>query len=299
MYFTNYMKDIAIIGIGRWGKLLLKEFDVLSNIKYCHFLGNKKNQNWLRKNYPKIEIVKNIDDILKSNVEAIIIATPISTHFEISKKALQNNKHIFIEKPLTTSKKDALELIKLGKKNNCFIFVGNIFLHHPVFKKIMKLTKNDPIQHANFYWNKTGTFKDDIFYNLLSHELSIILEIFGNPLNSKILYSKGIISKIDQLIIEFNFNKNKKCLVNLNRISNFKNKSVLFKTKKKILLWENNKLFQFNQKNLKYDLIFTSKNEPLKIECKEFLRSINSRNLSLDTSYTVIQILDDLTKKIP
>lgn len=299
MYLMNYMKNIAIVGIGNWGKLLLKEFEIISKVKYCYFLGSKKTEYWLRKNYPKIQIMKNLDDILKSDVDAIVIATPITTHFEISKRALQYKKSIFLEKPMATSKKDASELIKLGKKNHCLIFVGNIFLHHPVLKQIVKITKSDPVQFANFSWNKNGTFKDDIFFNLLSHDLTIALKLFGKPTNSKIIYSKGFISKIDQVIVKFNFNKNKNCFININRISNLKNKSILLKTKKKIILWENDDLFQFDQKHQKYHLIFSAKKQPLKIECKQFIQSLKSKKSEIGISYNVVQILDDLTKQIP
>jgi len=296
------MKNVAIIGIGRWGKLLIKEFDNISNVKFCHFLGSKNNAKWLKKYYPKIESTQNIEDILKSDVDAVVIATPLSTHFKISQQILQNNKHVFVEKPIATTKKDAIKLIALAKKKQLVLFVGHIFLHHPVFKKINIILKNDTIQFAKFDWNKTGTFNEDIFLNLLSHELSIILELFGTPLSSHILYSKGVITDVDQLIVDFDFSKNRKCLVNINRCSNFKNKSILLKTKKKILLWENDDLFEFDQKNMKYNLIFRSKEEPLKIECKQFLQSLKTlkyEKMKLDISYKVVQILDDLIKKLP
>ena len=77
------MTRVGIVGIGKWGKNLLKEFSKISVIPICVTKGNSQNNKWLKTNYPKIKSTKNYYEILHDeNIDAVIIATPIKTHFK-------------------------------------------------------------------------------------------------------------------------------------------------------------------------------------------------------------------------
>ena len=109
---------IAIVGIGRWGKNLIRDFSKLVQVKTCVTTGNRKNLAWLQQNYPDIIHTTDIHEILKDpSVDAIVIATPINSHFSIAKKALESKKHVFVEKPLTKTVGETQKLIKIAKKN--------------------------------------------------------------------------------------------------------------------------------------------------------------------------------------
>ena len=89
----------------------------------------------------------------------------------MARKALLSKKHVFVEKPLSSSLSNAEELIKIAKKNNLLLFVGQIFVFNEILEKIIQISKRENITHVNFVWNKFGTFDEDIFLNLVSHEL--------------------------------------------------------------------------------------------------------------------------------
>ena len=295
------MKKLALVGIGKWGKTLLKEFNNISIVTLCYSTGDNQNIKWLKKNFPKITHTENFNDILNSDVDGVIVATPINTHFEIVKKLLNNNKHVFVEKPLTIKKSDASKLISLANKKKLVLFVGQIFLYHPVLTKIKSILKNDPIQFVNFEWKKFGTFNENIYYNLLSHDLSIILDLFGMPKKPKVLFKHGTVTSTDNVILTFDFNKNKKCLIHIDRFANVITKSVKFETKNKILLWNDNELFEYDEQKQKYVLIFNSKKMSLEIECKQFLKILKNPNYQknhLEIAYNVVQILEDLQKQM-
>ena len=108
--------NFGIIGIGNWGKNLVRDFSKYGNIEKCTSRGNPKNINWIKKNYPSIEYVSNQKKIFNDErINAIIISTPIKSHFSLIKKALLAKKHVFVEKPLCTDIRDANELIKIGQ----------------------------------------------------------------------------------------------------------------------------------------------------------------------------------------
>ena len=176
------MKKIAIIGLGKWGKNLLREFSNVSCVTKCHTRGNQKNISWLRRNYPKVVHTTSIRDILTDkNIDAVAISTPINSHFKIAKNALESGKHVFVEKPMASSVIEAKQLIKIAKSKNLNLFVGHVFLYNEIFKKIKKIDKQESITYAHFAWKKFGTFDEDIFKNLLSHDISLILALFGSP----------------------------------------------------------------------------------------------------------------------
>ena len=199
------MKKLGIIGIGNWGKNLVRELSKIHCIKKCSSNGNLKNIRWLKKNYPSIQYVSDSKEIFADKeINAVIIATPINTHYKIVKKALLSKKHVFVEKPISTNLSEAEELIEIAKKNNLLLFVGHIFIFNEIFKKLIQISNRENITHLNFLWNKFGTFDEDIFLNLVSHDLSIILAIFGKPKKIKLINKFGVISKCDvvTLILE-------------------------------------------------------------------------------------------------
>ena len=173
---------IAVIGIGKWGKNLIHDFSKISHITKCSSNGDPNNIKWLKKNYPNIEYVHKLENIFDDpEIDAVIISTSIKSHFSITKKALKSKKHVFVEKPIATNVSQANELIKMAKKNNLLLFVGHVFLYNEIFQKIAKISKREQIKFMNFKWNKFGTFDEDIFLNILSHDISIILKLFGMP----------------------------------------------------------------------------------------------------------------------
>ena len=209
---------------------------------------------------------------VEENIQSILdISTPIKSHYSLIKKALLAKKHVFVEKPLCTNSSDANELIQIAKK--------------------------EYIHSAYFQWNKFGTFDEDIFFNLLSHDISIVLKLFGKPNKTKLISSLGFISKCDLIILNLAFQQNKKCQIYLNRCSSNKKKTVTLSTNKNIYFWDDSKLFKYNKKLKNSKLIFESKLTPLENECKKFINELKKPQKSLEyanLAKDVIQVIQKL-----
>ena len=118
------MKNLAIVGIGKWGKNLINEFSKNSNIIMCQSTGNKKNIAWVNKNFPNIQHTKNFEDILNNKlIDAVVIASPIKTHFFLSTQVILAQKHLFVEKPMSMNFNDTKKLVNLAKNQNVVLFV--------------------------------------------------------------------------------------------------------------------------------------------------------------------------------
>ena len=291
------MKKIAIIGLGKWGKNLLREFSNVSCVTKCHTRGNQKNISWLRMNYPKVVHTTSIRDILTDkNIDAVAISTPINSHFKIAKNALESGKHVFVEKPMASSVIEAKQLIKIAKSKNLNLFVGHVFLYNEIFKKIKKIDKQESITYAHFAWKKFGTFDEDIFKNLLSHDISLILALFGSPNRIKLTNNVGFITTSDRISLELNFTRNRKCEVSIDRISPHKEKSVTFLTKKNLFVWNDDELLRFDKRTQSFKKIYQSKNTPLHLECKKFIVNITSKKVSYDSSFLALNVTRILSK---
>ena len=292
------MKKLGIIGIGNWGKNLVRELSKIHCIKKCSSNGNLKNIRWLKKNYPSIQYVSDSKEIFADKeINAVIIATPINTHYKLIKKALLSKKHVFVEKPISANLSEAEELIEIAKKNNLLLFVGHIFIFNEIFKKLIQISNRENITHLNFLWNKFGTFDEDIFLNLVSHDLSIILALFGKPKKIKLINKFGVISKCDVVTLILELPNNKTCQIHVNRCSNHKQKHVTIFTQKNIYIWDDLSLFKNNKKTNSFKLVFQSKHTPLEIECKEFVKKLNETNTSFEfasIAKDVIQVIQKL-----
>ena len=286
------MKSIAIIGIGRWGKNLIRDFSKISHVKTCISTGNKENILWLKKNYSEIKISTDLKDVLEDpQIDSIVVSTPIKTHYKIARAALLANKHVFVEKPLTQKIKEVDELITIAKKRKCVLFVGHVFLYNSIFLKIKDIHKKEKITYANFQWHKFGTFDEDIFENLFSHDLSIMLQLFGNPRKIKINSKFGLVTKIDGFSLSMKF-KNVICDVLIDRTANYKKKTIFFQTRKNFYVWDENCLYRFDKKKNEFQVVFEIKQTPLEIECREFLKKSKIKMTDTDSAKLAREILE-------
>ena len=292
------MKKLGIIGIGNWGKNLVRDVSKISCVKTCSSRGDPKNISWLKKYYPSIQYTSDSKEIFTDKeIDAVIIVTPINTHYNLVKKALLSKKHVFVEKPISSTLSKAEELIKIAKKNNLLLFVGQIFIFNEILKKIVQISKRENITYVNFVWNKFGTFDEDIFLNLVSHDLSIILTLFGKPKKIKLVSAFGFISQCDVVTLTLELPNNKKCQIHVNRCSNHKQKHVTIFTEKNIYVWDDHRLYKNNKKSSSFRLVFESRHTPLETECKEFIKKLNKTKFSYESAYLakdVIQVIQKL-----
>lgn len=291
------MIQIGIIGMGKWGKNLIREFSSIATVSVCVTTGNRENIKWLHKNFPKTKSSNNIKDILENEqITAVVVATPIKTHYKLIKQILQSGKHVFVEKPMTQTIVQADKIIKIAKNKKLCLFVGHVFLHSQIFQQLKKIHNNEHIIFLDFNWQKFGTFKEHIFENLLTHELSINLELFGVPKKFYLISYSSPIIDTDLIHLKLIYNKTRTSNIHINRISSFKKKIVTIVTKKNIFVWDDDKLFKFNKNTNSFKTYFQSTKTPLFLECKNFISSISKQNFTNESSILARDITNIISK---
>src|SRR5476649_999918 len=130
--------SVGVIGLGYWGPNIIRNLlsiPTVSKVYGCDVQKEKTAE--LKKNFPSVTTTNDFESLLRDfSLDAIVIATPINTHFPLAKKALLAKKHILIEKPMTTTSDEANKLIALAKKMKRTLMVGHTFVYSETVKKI-------------------------------------------------------------------------------------------------------------------------------------------------------------------
>ncbi|MBN2326539.1 MAG: Gfo/Idh/MocA family oxidoreductase [Candidatus Omnitrophica bacterium] len=174
------MFNIGVIGYGYWGPFLARNFNNHTQCRLTAISDKKEDRlEKAKQQYPHVRISKDLAPIYAEDVDAVAIATPTSTHYELAKEALLHNKHIWIEKPMTSTSAEAQKLIDLAEKQGKLLLVDHTFLFTSAVQKLKELIK-DGVLGDLFYYDSVrvnlGLFQHDVnvVWDLAPHDLSIV-----------------------------------------------------------------------------------------------------------------------------
>ncbi len=172
---------IGIVGLGYWGPNLLRNFAKTPGmaVKYACDLSEAARQKFVPA-YPTVQFTPDLDAVLAdTDVEAIVIATPATTHVSLAKKALMAGKHVLVEKPLATTRAEAIELVALAAQQKKLLMVDHTFVYEPAVEKIRQYVEDGALGRL-LYFDSTrinlGLIQSDtnVFWDLAVHDLSIL-----------------------------------------------------------------------------------------------------------------------------
>ena len=271
------MTRVALIGVGRWGKNILRALDSRCQVVLCCNKSNPGVHTWLQEYYPHVRSTFGFQEALADNIDAVVIASPIETHYPLAQNALDAGKHVFIEKPLATSISDARNLVELAAKQGLTLCVGHVFLYDPALAIAKELMRQDPLSDTRMAWTKYGTFEEDIFWNLVSHEVAIALDLYQEcPREVYVLHRSGDVTANDTVKVRLRFSQDRDCLLDVNRVASTKSKRVTMRTAAGgVLVWEGHALYRHSIAD-KHKLVYQGTEEPLVLEIEAFLRSVRS-----------------------
>lgn len=175
----------GVIGWGYWGPKIARNLDGLphASVTMVADLDPRRlatvpmNQPWLHK-------TTQLEQVWSSDVDGVVIATPVRTHYQLAKKALLHGKHVLVEKPLTASVAEAEELVALAQEQERILMVGHTFEYSPAVNELCKLVQSGEL--GKIYCVEAerlnlGLFRNDInvIWDLAPHDISILMYVFG------------------------------------------------------------------------------------------------------------------------
>ena len=235
----------GVVGYGYWGPNVVRNLDQLDGSTVAAVCDKSPTaRNRIHKDYPHIKVVAETAELMSStDVDAVAIVTPVWTHYELTKVALENGKHVFVEKPFTSDSGQAEELINLAAKKNLKIMVDHTFLFTGAVKKIGQLLDEGTLGKI-YYYDSTrvnlGLFQHDVnvIWDLAPHDLSIIDHLIKEtPEAVSATGQTHLNSHEDIAFITVYFPHKIIAHINVNWLSPVKVRTTLIGGEKKMLVW--------------------------------------------------------------
>ncbi len=182
----NKQIQIAVVGAGYWGPNLIRNFNSIDACCVAWVCDAKLGRRqWVNQTYPGIPATENMEDILKDpNVDAVVIATPVSTHKQIAVAALEAGKHVWVEKPLADSTLAAGEILRAAEARGLLVATDHLFVFNPAISRARELISEGVIGHI--YYAESGRVnlgppasEVNVIWDLATHDLAISYCLWG------------------------------------------------------------------------------------------------------------------------
>jgi len=183
------MLKVGVIGYGYWGPNLVRNFVESEHTQVAGVADlSDRRLGLIKARYPGIETTRDARELISNpQVDAIVVATPVSTHFDLAMQALQAGKHVLVEKPLTSTSAQAVQLIEEAATKKLVLMVDHTFVYTSAVRKIRELVLNGELGQPYYYDSvriNLGLFQHDVnvIWDLAVHDLSILQYVLpGDP----------------------------------------------------------------------------------------------------------------------
>ena len=172
---------IAQIGVGYWGPNLLRNLMANESCEVKTVVDlSEERRDFVHGLYPSVALSDKIDDVINdTEINAVVISTPVASHFYLAMQCLEAGKHVLIEKPMATTVKEVEEIGQLAKDKNLVVMVGHTFLYNPAVRYVKKLIDNGELGDIRYIYSQRvnlGRIRSDVnaLWNLAPHDISII-----------------------------------------------------------------------------------------------------------------------------
>ena len=314
---------LGLIGCGYWGPKCVR---ALKGIKSCDLtwiadVDPTKLEPYKKEGY---RVTREYRDILQDkDIAGVLVLTPASSHYSIIKDCLKAGKHVFVEKPLTTSSVEAEELVLLAESKKLKLMTGHIYLFHPAIEYIKRAIDEQELKpplHFHFQRRSPGPVRDDVsvLWDLGPHEVSIMVHLAGSRPTSMSAVGVDILGRgrPDVVSVNLGFEKGISVSMVLSWIDPIKIRDLTIISRKKVLVfndlaWEKITIFDTAQGNAALNsatqpkitatVVPISDKEPLREELQHFVDCLDTGRdplVSGRDGLAVVKILESIEKVI-
>ena len=235
----------GVIGFGYWGPNIVRNLMNLEGVEVLAIAdSNAAARRRAHKGYPGVTITSSAADVIDSvEIDAVAIVTPVWTHYDLTKQALEQGKHVFVEKPFTSNSAQGEKLINLAQQKNLTIMVDHTFLCTPSVVKISELIKEGTLGKL-YYYDSTrvnlGLFQHDInvLWDLAPHDLSIMDHLIEANPEAIVATGQGHLNGHEDIaFMTIYFPDQVIAHINVNWLSPVKIRTTLISGEKRMLVW--------------------------------------------------------------
>jgi len=323
--------NLAVIGAGGWGKNLLRNFAGLQDCRLkviCDLDTDKLAKN--ERLYPGVQTTRDMAGPIGSDdVDAVVIATPAPTHFELARKALEAGKHVYVEKPMTLAVAEAEQLVSLAEAKGRKLMVGHLLEYHPCIRQLKALIDDGQLGDLYYMYCQRLNLgvvrkEENAWWSLAPHDVSVVLYLFGAE--AKVVTSAGhayLREGVEDVVFtQIKFDDGRMASIHVSWLDPHKIRKMTLVGTKKMATFDD---MEPTEKIRVYDksadvtpgsvgyadsislrqgdihIPLTKGGEPLRDECRHFLDSINNDTVPLSDGrdgLRVVKVLDAATRSL-
>jgi predicted dehydrogenase len=316
---------VGQVGLGVWGSNLARNVDELAELVWvCDTSETRREQ--FTKRYPATRVTGSFDDLLGDpELEAIVIATPVPTHYAIAKQALEAGKHVFVEKPPAMRGDEMAELVALAEERDLVLMPGHLLLYHPGVLKLKELVDSGDLGDVLcIYGNRQnlGVIRKDenALWSLGVHDLSVILYLVGEEPSDAFAHGNAFLNPgvEDVVFCYLRFPSGKIAHMHLSWLDPHKMRKITVVGRDKMVVFDDMELERkvtvyekapeepsqtYGEWGTRTGDIFSpkiSKDEPLRLEITHFLRLVREGTTHAEArdGLTVVRTLERLQESL-
>ena len=310
-------RNIAVVGGGYWGKNLVRNFAQLGALHtICD--ADPKVLAQLTANYPEVNTESEYPHVLQNEeIRGIVIATPAALHYSMAKEALLAGKDVFVEKPLALKVAEGKELVELAEEKDKILMVGHLLEYHPAVVKLKELVDKGEIGKLQYIYSNRlnlGKFRteENILWSFAPHDISVILLLLNETPQEISAHGGYYLHQdiADVTLTTMSFKDGTKAHIFVNWLHPYKEQKLVVVGDKKMAEFNDtnpkDKLFLYSHeiewverkpvpRPKEAEVVKVSLEEPLKIECQDFIRCLETRGQPKVDGRKGLQVLEILT----
>jgi predicted dehydrogenase len=317
---------IGVVGLGYWGPNLARNFSELGVLSWlCDVDGDLRATYAAR--YPNVRVGDSLDELLAADdVEGIVIATPVPTHYELAKRALEAGKHVLVEKPPAMLAAEIDELVDLAAAGDRVLMPGHLLLYHPGVRKLKQLIDSGELGEVLcVYGNRQNLgivrTNENALWSLGVHDLSVILYLLDEEPHEAVAHGRDFLTPgvEDVVFCYLRFPSGRIAHMHLSWLDPHKMRRITVVGREKMVVFDDMELERkvtvyekgpwkraqsYGEWQTRSGDIYIPKistDEPLRLECEEFLRLIrdgDDRRKVAEDGARVVRALDRLTSSL-
>ena len=304
--------SVAVVGCGQWGKNLVRTFHALGALQWlCD--SDPTALHHQAHLAPGVRTTTRFDELLATDVEAIVLATPAALHYAGARAALRAGKDVFVEKPLALRYHDGYELLELADSLDRVLMVGHILQYHPAVARLRELVEGEELGRLWYiYSNRLNLGKvrreENILWSFAPHDISVIHSLVGaEPEGVSAIASSYLQSGIaDTTVTNLRFANGVGAHIFVSWLHPYKEQRLVVVGEKKMAVFDDTKPtgklrvhdkgFQWSDgvpvpRNDAETVLEIDDTEPLRLECEHFLASVAKRTTPLTDGASALSVL--------
>jgi predicted dehydrogenase len=317
---------IGVAGLGYWGPNLARNFDDLGVLAALCDLDPEHRAHFAGR-YPNAAVYEGFDELLDDpNVDAVVVATPVPTHYELARRALEAGKHVLVEKPPAMRGVEIDELVAIAADRDLVLMPGHLLLYHPGVRKLKALIDAGELGEVLcVYGNRQNLgivrTNENALWSLGVHDLSVILYLLDEEPSECVAHGRDFLTEgvEDVVFCYLRFPSGKIAHMHLSWLDPHKMRKITVVGREKMVVFDDMELerkvtiyekapwkrtdsygeWQTRSGDISIPKIPTD--EPLKLECQEFLRLVagdGDRAKVAEDGARVVRALDRLTESL-